>query len=50
MQEVKMKGTHYLKITDKKGRLSQAALKIKYKKIRVLLPIDKSLVLLYCSP
>jgi hypothetical protein len=39
--EVKVKGLHRIKVRDNKGKISEALLEIKYKKIKVLPPIGK---------
>ena len=41
MNEVRVKGLHRIDVRDKKGHLSKAILEIKYRRIRVLPPINK---------
>ncbi len=41
MDEIKVKGLHRIEMRDKKGNVSEALLKIKYKHIKVLPPIGK---------
>jgi hypothetical protein len=41
VKEVAVKGLHRIKITDKKGKISHAILNLKYKRIKVLPPVDK---------
>jgi hypothetical protein len=41
MREERVKGLHRIDVRDKKGHLSKAILEIKYRRIRVLAPINK---------
>jgi len=41
MSEERVKGLHRIDVRDKKGHLSKAILEIKYRRIRVLPPINK---------
>lgn len=41
MDEVKIKGLHRIEVRDSKGNVSEAVLEIKYRRIRVLPPIEK---------
>ena len=41
MSEERVKGLHRIDVRDKKGNLSKAILEIKYRRIRVLPPINK---------
>jgi hypothetical protein len=41
MEEVRVKGLHRIEVRDRKGEVSQAVLEIRYRRIRVLPPINK---------
>jgi hypothetical protein len=41
MDEVKVKGLHRVEVRDKRGNASEAILKLKYRRIRVLPPVGK---------
>jgi hypothetical protein len=41
MEEVRVQGLHRIEVRDRKGEISQAVLEIRYRRIRVLSPINK---------
>jgi hypothetical protein len=41
MREVRVKGLHRVEVRDKKGTVSEAALELRYRRIRVLAPVAK---------
>lgn len=41
MKEVRVQGLHRVEIRDRKGEVSQAVLEVRYRRIRVLPPVNK---------